>query len=58
MQFAHNGYYKGSNPLGLNLYSALLCLPALWPSIPPPKGGKRPLLKGGAPSLCLDASLA
>ena len=24
MQFAHNGYYKGSNPLGLNLNCYIL----------------------------------
>ena len=26
MQFAHNGYYKGSTPLGLNLSSWASCL--------------------------------
>ncbi len=24
MQFAHNGYYKGSNPFGLMIYTALI----------------------------------
>jgi hypothetical protein len=29
MQFAHNGYYKGSTPLGLNLYSAVTLTPSV-----------------------------
>ena len=44
MQFAHNGYYKGSNPLGLNLNCYILYYNIYSPRLLPPPSC---LLKAG-----------